>query len=132
MLVFFGIGSSGILAEYAARSISSSGKICYFIKDPFYPIFTQEISNTLLIVFSVSGNTEEALQFVLNFKSPNNLLISITNGKDNKLAKLSDYNLSYNMPSVVNEGYYLNLTSQIPVLYIIEAMMKEVAELIKK
>ena len=37
-VIFIGIGSSGILAEYGARYFSSMGTFSMYIKDPHFPI----------------------------------------------------------------------------------------------
>src|SRR4051812_47299453 len=48
-VIFIGIGSSGILAEYGARYFSSLGKFSLYIKDPHFPIHSKLRNNSVTI-----------------------------------------------------------------------------------
>ena len=98
-IIFLGIGSSGILCKYAARYFSSIGKFTVHIDDPFFPKnFTR-------------------------FKKENCTIASITNTENCTIAKISDLNLPYYVQQVkVN---YSDITTQIPVLYMIERIGKK-------
>lgn len=117
-ILFIGIGSSGILAEYGARYFSSLGKFSSSIKDPFYPINSKELKNSISIILSVSGETDFTLNLAHQLKAEGTHIISITNSKNCKLAKISDINIAY----YIAETYLgeNNITSQIPVMYILE------------
>ncbi|SDB82097.1 transcriptional regulator, RpiR family [Pelagirhabdus alkalitolerans] len=121
-VVFIGIGSSGILAEYGSRYFSGLKKFAFYIKDPFMPIHEQYIEESVTIVLSVSGETESTLNQVNQFKQEGSTIVSITNHADSSLAKLSDYHLAY---YVSNEFLnHTNLTTQIPVVYLLERLAK--------
>lgn len=125
-VIFFGTGSSGILAEYGARYFSSLGKFASFIKDPFYPINSKDLKDSTAIILSVSGETDYTLKLANLLKSEGSRIVSITNSKNCTLAKISDINIAY----YVTEVYLgeANITTQIPVIYILE----ETAHLIKR
>lgn len=119
-LVFVGIGSSGILGKYAARYMSSVGKFSMYVDDPFYPNKCKQDENSVAIVFSVSGETPTVIDHVNRLKKEKTLIISITNNENCTLAKISDLNLSYYIQQTKIDDY--DISSQIPVLYIIEAI----------
>ncbi|WP_067842224.1 MurR/RpiR family transcriptional regulator [Amphibacillus sediminis] len=121
-VVFIGIGSSGILAEYGSRYFSSLKKFAFYIKDPFLPIHEQYIEDSVTIVLSVSGESLNILSQVNQFKQEGSLIISITNHADSSLAKISDYNLSYYVSTEFIGN--TNLTTQIPVIYLLERLAK--------
>ncbi|MBA1393649.1 MurR/RpiR family transcriptional regulator, partial [Lactobacillus sp. XV13L] len=123
--VFFGIGTSGDLAAYGARQFGNNGKNAFVIKDPFFPIQQGKgyYSKRAIIVLSVSGETEQTVTQVINFRTHGAKIISITNNSDNTIANLSDLNFCYLLESKV-VGRTLNLTSQIPVVYILERLSR--------
>lgn len=59
----------------------------------------------------------------LEFKAGGAKIISITNNEDCTVAKLADYQLSYNLVNEWSKQYPLgNLTTQLPVLAILEIL----------
>lgn len=125
-LIFFGIGTSGILAEYGSRIFSNFGKRTSYIKDPFYPLnqMAETFENTIAFVLSASGETFQTLHQAQVLKERGAILISITNSSYNTLAKMSDINLSYHIPSDSIDGV-INTTSQLPVMYLLETLAKK-------
>ncbi|MCZ0702487.1 DNA-binding MurR/RpiR family transcriptional regulator [Natronobacillus azotifigens] len=121
-VIFIGIGSSGILAEYGSRYFSGLRKFALYIKDPFLPIHEQYLEDSVTIVLSVSGNTSAILSQVNQFKQEGSEIISITNNADSPLAKIADYNLSYYVSTEFLGN--TNLTTQIPVVYLLEHLAK--------
>ncbi|MDF9825413.1 DNA-binding MurR/RpiR family transcriptional regulator [Breznakia sp. PF5-3] len=130
-VIFLGIGTSGILGKYGARFFSNIGKFSQHIDDPFYPIPTGYYDDSVIIVLSVSGETEQTIDQIHQFKNTNSAIISITNTGTNTIAKMSDLNLSYYVPMDV-VGDAINLTTQIPVLFMIETIAKKVKQLSKE
>lgn len=125
LTIFIGMGSSGALAKYGARYFSNMGHFAVGLEDVFYPIESFRWKNTVVIAFSESGETEKLIEAVNQFKQKNCCVLSITNSPLSTLAKLSDWNFSYNLnPRRINGGY--NGTTQIPVIFIIEALAKRV------
>ncbi|GIN85110.1 transcriptional regulator [Heyndrickxia sporothermodurans] len=117
-VIFVGTGSSGILAEFGARYFSSLGKFSSFIKDPFYPINSRELKDSISIILSVSGETDFTLNLASLLKGEGSKIISITNSKNCTLARMSDINIAYYVTEVfLGEA---NITTQIPVVYILE------------
>ncbi|MDY7220697.1 MurR/RpiR family transcriptional regulator [Halalkalibacterium halodurans] len=126
-VIFIGIGSSGILAEYGARYFSALGKLSMYIKDFSYPIHSKLRQNSVTIALSVSGETHFTITQVNQLKQEGSKIISITNNKFSTIAKVADVNLSY----YVSEEFFekANITTQVPVVYILEAMARELYRL---
>lgn len=119
-VVFVGIGSSGVLGKYAARYLSSMGKFSIYLDDPFYPTKCKNYEDSVAVVFSVSGETPTVIDHVNKLKREKSSIISITNNENSTLAKMADINLSYYIQQVKVDEY--NITTQIPVLHIIETI----------
>ena len=99
------MGSSGTLAKYGARYFSNMGHFAVGLEDALYPIDSFRWKNTVVIAFSESGETERLIEATL--------------------AKLSDWNFSYNLNTKrINGGY--NGTTQVPVIFVIEALAKRI------
>ncbi|PZF90594.1 RpiR family transcriptional regulator [Listeria ivanovii] len=124
LVVFFGIGTSGILAEYGSRFFSNMKKRTLYIKDPFYPNPGEQFKNkAVMIILSVSGETDQVLEQAQNMQQYGSRIISITNTSHNTLAGLSDVNIPYYVTQEMVDK--TNITTQIPVLFLLEAMAKK-------
>lgn len=123
-VIFVGIGSSGILASYGARYFSALNKFSVYIDDPFYPIVGRDLDNSISIIFSVSGETTDPIRQANTLKDKKSKIISITNSKNCTLAQMSDLNISYYVQTVRTIGS--DVTTQLPVLYIIETVARKV------
>ncbi|RSL34747.1 MurR/RpiR family transcriptional regulator [Salibacterium salarium] len=123
-VIFIGIGSSGILAEYGARYFSSLGKFSVYIKDPHFPIHTNILQNSVTIALSVSGENNYTTTHIHQLKQKGSHIISITNTKHSTISKISDVNIPYYVTEEKLEGS--NITTQVPVVYILETMAREV------
>jgi len=123
-VIFIGIGSSGILAEYGARYFSSLGTFSMYIKDPLFPIHSQLRHNSVTIALSVSGENNFTVTHLHQLKQEGSKIISITNNKHSTIAKISDINIPY----YVTEEWFenANITTQVPVLYILESIAREI------
>lgn len=126
-VIFIGIGSSGILAEYGARYFSSLGKFSLYIKDPHFPIHSKLRNNSITIALSVSGENHFTVTHLNQLKQEGSKIISITNNKLSTIAKISDLNIPY----YVTEEFYeeANITTQVPVVYILESIAREIHQL---
>ncbi|MBA4492995.1 MurR/RpiR family transcriptional regulator [Paenactinomyces guangxiensis] len=122
-VIFLGIGSSGIMAQYGARHFSSLGTFSLHITDPFFPIYTQQLNASVTIALSVSGETPQIIDLIKKLKEEGSTIVSITNHKNCSIAKISDLNIAY----YVTEEYIndSNITTQIPVVYILESIARE-------
>lgn len=125
LTIFIGMGSSGALAKYGARYFSNLGHFAVGLEDAFYPIETFRWKNTVVIACSESGETQKLIEAVHQFKQKKCCILSITNSPLSTLAKLSDWNFSYNLnPKRIHGGY--NATTQVPVIFVIEALAKRI------
>lgn len=122
-IIFLGVGSSGILCKYAARYFSSVGKFSFHIDDPFFPKNFRSHGTSLVIALSVSGETPSIVESITEFKEEGYSIASITNSENCTIAKLSDLNIPYYVQEVkIN---YSDITTQLPVLYMIERIGKK-------
>jgi len=121
-LVFLGSGTSGILCKYAARYFSAMGKFATYIDDPFFPTNYKTYENSVIIVLSVSGETQAIINLINNFKRENCSIISITNSENCTISKISDLNISYYIHQ--EKVGIADITTQLPVMYILENMAK--------
>lgn len=130
-VLFVGFGSSGILAQYGARYFSSLGKFSIAINDPYFPINAQQLDNSITIALSVSGESPQTVDQVTRLKEEGSKIISITNTKSSTLAHLSHIVIPYYATEERREiaNLPLNITTQLPVMYILEATAREVYKL---
>jgi len=126
-IIFVGAGTSGSLAKYGARFFSNIGKFSNHIDDPYFPVTNDMAKNALAIVLSVSGETEEILRFASQFSLHHCKVLSITSHEQSRLAKLADFNLSWHVPQTRIGGVY-DITTQIPVIYILESLGRKLAK----
>lgn len=125
LTIFIGMGSSGTLARYGARYFSNLGHFAVGLEDALYPIDAFCWNNTVVIALSESGETERLIEAINQFKQKKCCVLSITNSPVSTLAKLSDWNFSYHLESKRMNGGY-NGTTQIPVIFIMEALAKRI------
>ena len=124
-IIFIGQGSSGTLARYGARFFSNLGKFSIGLEDPYYPITKDMLRNTAVIALSVSGETKEVINLIDRLKINKCNILSITNQSNSTIARLSDWNISYNVDMHQIHGGY-NATTQVPVLFLIEALARRI------
>lgn len=119
-IIFLGSGMSGIVAKYGARYFSSMGKFSLYIDECHYPTEGNFFENAHVIIFSVSGESNDTLAHLMRFKKQNCRIISITNSENSRIAKLSDFNISYYVTYIRREEY--DITTQIPAISIVERL----------
>lgn len=131
LVLFIGVGSSNILAEYGALYFSSLFSMAFRIEDPTnLPVsfFNKKIAKKLCVVaLSVSGETQEIIQYISHFNLSESSIISITNTSKCTLAKLSHVNIPYYMTTEKIEG--ADITTQVPALYTLEYLAREVRKI---
>lgn len=127
-LLFVGVGTSGVMANYAARYFSSVGKFALHVDNPMYMISLENPKDSVVIIFSVSGEGITLVQNISLMKSTQATVVSVTNSKNNTIAKLSDYNISYYVQHELNKTQNqlskVDITTQVPVTYIIESLAR--------
>lgn len=127
-IIFIGVGSSGILGRYGARFFSNVGWFSLFVDDPWLPIL-QELDGAVTIALSVSGSTEQTLNLANQMKVRGSTLITITNTPGSALSKISDCNIFYYVPLIMANR--TNITTQVPVLYILETLANKLYSVCK-
>lgn len=120
--LWVGLGTSGVLCRYGARYLSGTGKFSLAIDDPYFQIEGNIFEKCTVIALSVSGEIDQTIRIVNTLKSLNCKVISITNKTNCTLAKISDYNISYYVPYLKHNMN--DMTTQMPVMYIIESIGK--------
>ena len=129
VVIFVGVGTSGVLEQYGARYVTNMGKMCFALVDPFYPIVQNNRAKATVIVLSESGETEETLNQTQHLKQANSFIISLTNHSDCTLAHLADLSFTYHLNRQRSLEYF-DITSQVPVLFILESIGKTVKKLV--
>ncbi|MBP1042706.1 MurR/RpiR family transcriptional regulator [Vagococcus sp. BWB3-3] len=128
LVLFIGLGSSNIMAEYGALYFSSIFNMALRIEDPSnYPIdyLSKSLSDKICIIaLSVSGETQEIINYLNHLNFSNSSIISITNSSKSTIAQLADVNIPYYIARESSSG--ADITSQLPALYTIENLAKEV------
>lgn len=123
---FVGMGASGTLAAYGARYFSNLGKFSSSIEDPYYPVLHDMHDQVLVIALSVSGESKPVIQLLKNFQSHNCKILSITNHSSSTIAKMADRNISYHLTDKKTDPY-CNLTTQVPVIFLIEILAHRIS-----
>ncbi len=126
-LVFVGIGNSGHVGQYGARCFTNLGKFSLCISDPFYPINMKDAASTVAVILSVSGESQQVVKIANGLKRSGCRIISITNTEQCTISRLSDVNLAYYITMLRDEDG-VDYTSQIPVMYMVEALGKKIRE----
>ncbi|MFA9375986.1 MAG: MurR/RpiR family transcriptional regulator [Lachnotalea sp.] len=125
MVIFVGGGSSGTLARYGARYFSNLGIFSLGLEDTNYPSIDSTKKAIAIVVLSVSGETKEIINFMNRFQDGNCKILSITNQSNSTIAKMSDWNISYQVKQqMLGDGY--NATTQVPVLFLMEALARRI------
>lgn len=131
-VIFIGAGTSGVLAKYGALYLSSMGKASQYIDSPYYSIPQEDYKGTIVIALSVSGETKSVISRLSRFKALNAALISFTNTENNTISKMADIPMTYYVPKeefdIVEaiDQIHVTMTTQIPVLHLIETISKKV------
>lgn len=131
LILFLGLGSSNIMAEYGALYFSSIFNMALRVEDPNnYPInyLSENLAGKMCVItLSVSGETKEIIEYLNHLNLSHSATISITNSSNCTIAKLSDVNIPYYIAQETFQG--ADITSQLPALYTIEHLAKRVREL---
>lgn len=96
----------------------------FAIGDPFTPVFRGKNENTVAVALSVSGETEQTILLAKQLKRRGCPLIAITNKSNCTIAKMGDCTINYYLP-VHRTHRGLDLTSQIAVVFILEALGRQ-------
>ena len=131
-IIFYGIGASASMCEYAARRFSTLGCNSFALVDHTYPIFAKlkNTSDNMVFALSISGGTTEIIELFNGFKNnPDFTTVVITSDSASTLGRMSDFVLDYSV-DVKRINKHEDLTSQIPCMFLIEALSEAVRQLI--
>lgn len=133
-VIFYGLGSSGALCQYGARFFSNVGVYSVFMNDPFYPRPGNYFDEAVLFVLSVSGETKQVIEQISEYKRKNVAVISICNSDQCTVARMSDLHFATYMPALRSYGETndVDLTPQIPTLYLLETLGRRLAHDLKQ
>ncbi len=130
-ICFVGIGTSGNLGEFGARYFSNIGYFSYCISDPYYPSLVDHNDNHILIVLSESGETREVIDQIRIYQSQNTKILAITNKPETTIDRMADASIYYYVKDVILPQTY-NISSQVPAIYILERLTRELQKNGKK
>lgn len=120
-VLFVGLGTSGILAEYSARCLSNVGLTAHFINDPEFPVNLDFYKKWLVVFFSVSGETPLVLKLATNATNKGIETYAITSNAKSRITGKVKNVISYNIKQK-RLGNDYDLTSQLPLIFIIEVI----------
>ncbi|WP_317101195.1 SIS domain-containing protein, partial [Clostridium neonatale] len=80
-IIFLGIGTSGILAKYASRCFVNIGRFAVYIDYPYFLVPDGFYDEIVIIVFSVTGEIEDIINQLRQFRNFDCVIISITNSE---------------------------------------------------
>ena len=90
----------------------------------------QYLDNSVTIVLSVSGENSITIDHISKLKREGSKIISITNNQHCTISRISDLNIAY---YVTDERVHrANITTQTPVVYILEAMARDMFAMLKE
>ena len=90
----------------------------------------QYLDNSVTIVLSVSGENSITIDHISKLKREGSTIISITNNQHCTISRISDLNIAY---YVTDERVHrANITTQTPVVYILEAMARDMFTMLKE
>ena len=94
------------------------------IDDPYYPPAVDNNESSLLIALTESGETREVIDQLKMYQSQNTRIVVITNKPGSTIDQMADLGIYYYVKDIILPQTY-NISSQIPVLYIIERATRE-------
>lgn len=130
-VIWFGCGTSRLIAEFGALTYSSLVNVSLAITDPLnHPIvkYPQAVAkNTAVVVCSVSGENRMVLRYLGELVKANIPTIAITNNASSTIAKMCTHSLNYF--ATVQEVAGANITTQTPAIFLIEKLIRRVSSL---
>jgi DNA-binding MurR/RpiR family transcriptional regulator len=136
-----GIGPTGSIAYYAATHLSAAGYFTVYI-DESSMLTANRLSADNYILFCVSGESKEMMEFVGKIKKSGGKILLITNSNYSTLAQMADIVIAYNvyyarslqrtLPTLAGHEDMDNVvdsfSTQLPAVYLIETIAKALRE----
>lgn len=129
-IIFLGMGSSGAMVEYISRKFANLGYFSISFNELTYPLSSilKSHKNNMIVALSISGETKEIIEALAAIERTSSVFICcITAGKNSSLSRLCDYSIEYFIEEK-RKNIYLDLSSQIPALLILETLWGVVYE----
>lgn len=124
-IVFFGVGSSLSIAQYAAHCCTNVGKFSLCVLDPFYPTRLVPKISALAVMLSVSGESQQLLEFAQDLRKTSCPFISITSSRQCTLARMADVALATGISQERRDS--VDYSTQVPTLYLVELLARKLA-----
>ncbi|WP_207871740.1 hypothetical protein DOK78_000136 [Enterococcus sp. DIV2402] len=128
MVFFIGGGTSNSIASYGAFYFASIFPVVAHLdlsgNHSLNSLSTASAEKMALIVLSVDGESLDVINYLNHFVAQQRAIISITNSANSTIASLSDVNLAYYI-TTARKGK-ADIATQVPALYTIEYLAKEV------
>lgn len=121
-VLFFGVGDSADFCEIMVRNLRVAGKGAEFSIHRHEVLHRIEEMNKhdVLILISLSGETEQVLEMAEQAKQRGITIVSLTHFSRNSLEKLASFNLYCYSPKKVMNGY--NITDKTPLMVVLQAI----------
>ena len=130
-VLWFGCGTSRLLAEFGALTYSGLVNMSVAINDPLnQPIINLNPNvarEMCLVVCSVSGENRLVIQYMAEFIKHDVPVIAITNNANSTVAKMAQHNLTYF--ATVQNVAGANVTTQTPAFFLVEKLIRRVSSL---
>lgn len=128
-VILCGDGGCGMLAGYGAYLMNSSGGSAFLAEGGAVDANPVKGTMSVLIVLSASGENDRTLTRINRYKSAGSAVVSITNTRQCPAARMSDVNFPCYMPEAYRgKDGGGEIVSQIPALYILEALAAAVQD----
>ncbi|MDK2885950.1 MAG: hypothetical protein PWP54_508 [Thermosipho sp. (in: thermotogales)] len=138
-IFFFGVGSSGVVAEYGSLLFTRAGFFANYYNDPHMQVISAVGMDDKTVVFGISssGNIRDTVKSMKVARDSNAFTIAITGGYNSRITEVVDTTL-YIPPAGLESGIpkISPVVSQMVLLHMIFeetlALKKEAIEIIKK
>ncbi|MBZ4650695.1 MurR/RpiR family transcriptional regulator [Thermosipho sp. (in: thermotogales)] len=138
-IFFFGVGSSGVVAEYGALLFTRGGFFANYYNDPHMQVISAAGMDNQTVVFGISssGNIRDTVKSMKVAKDSKAFTVAITGGYESKITEVVDKTI-YIPPAGLERGMpkISPIVSQISILHMIFeevlSLKKEAIEIIKK
>ena len=124
-IIFCGVGKSGIIAQKAFASFTSTGNVsmCLNPLDAMHGDFGVILKGDCVVLISHSGNTKELLNLLPTLQHFNTTIISITSNEKSHLAVKSDYHLCTHVQKEICPHNLAPTTSTTSTLILLDLLM---------
>lgn len=128
-IILCGDGGCGMLAGYGTYLMNGSGRSAFLAEGGAVDVNPVKGIMSVLIVLSGSGENGGTLARINRYKSAGSAVVSITNTGQCPAARMSDVNFPCYMPEVYRgKDGGGEIVSQIPAVYILEALVAAVQD----